>query len=71
MNSGFVEKRAEALAARLTGTSEERIAEAYRRLFGRSPDAEETRLGLEYLSRANWTSYARVLLSSNEMLFLP
>ncbi len=71
MNSAFVEQRAAALSKLLSGTEDEKIQEAYRRLYLREPDPEELRLGREYLSKSNWTSYARALLSANEFLFTP
>ncbi|HYO81860.1 MAG TPA: DUF1549 and DUF1553 domain-containing protein, partial [Bryobacteraceae bacterium] len=71
MNSGFVEDRAEALASSTKGAAAERIRMMYRTLFGRAPDSAEMKLGLEYTgSGNNWTSYARVLLTSNEFTFL-
>jgi cytochrome c553/mono/diheme cytochrome c family protein len=81
MNSDFVWNQAEHFAERLrangAANDRERIAQAYRILFGREPTAEEVRLGQEFLSDAPpsgeaspWTLYAQALLSSNEFLFL-
>ncbi len=70
MNSPFVERQAESLAARFNGAGEERIRAMYRCLFGRDPDAEELRLALDYLKQATWPSYARVLLTSNEFSYV-
>ncbi len=43
----------------------------YRNLFGRDPQGDELKAGLDYTSESeNWASYARALLSSNEFLFL-
>ena len=44
----------------------------YRILFGRDPTAEEVRLGRRFLreSEQSWPQFARVLLSSNEFLYV-
>jgi hypothetical protein len=42
----------------------------YSALFTREPDAAELKLGAEYVANGDWTSYARVLLTSNEFTFL-
>lgn len=70
MNSRFVEQQASALAARLAGEPSARITQAYRILYGRKPDAEELRLGRQFVQNNQWPQYIRVLLSSNEFLFL-
>jgi mono/diheme cytochrome c family protein len=70
MNSPFVEQQATALAGRFTGEDRKRITSMYRALFGREPQAEELKLGLEYVATGGWTNYARVLLSSNEFMFV-
>lgn len=69
MNSAFVEKRANVLADKLTGANAEKIRQAYRLIYTREADAEELRLGEEYLAKAPWPSYVRALLSANEFLF--
>lgn len=70
MNSPFVEQRATALAGQLRGTDTEKIRAAYRLLFQREPDARELALGLDYVKSGSWAQYARVLLGSNEFLFV-
>lgn len=70
MNSRFVEQQAQALAGRLPGEPPARIAEAYRLLFARKPDSVELRAAQQFLGNGTWTQYARVLLSSNEFLFV-
>ncbi|HET8548537.1 MAG TPA: PSD1 and planctomycete cytochrome C domain-containing protein [Bryobacteraceae bacterium] len=70
MNSGFVDKQAQALAARFGGDSRSRIRSLYAALFGREPRPEELKLGLEYAASGAWPNYTRVLLSSNEFLFV-
>jgi mono/diheme cytochrome c family protein len=70
MNSPFVDGHAAALARRFTGDDRQRVTSLYRTLFGREPQPQELKLGLEYISTGAWPSYARVLLSSNEFLFI-
>ncbi|HKS35908.1 MAG TPA: DUF1549 and DUF1553 domain-containing protein [Verrucomicrobiae bacterium] len=80
LNSPFVVAQAEALAVRLTADPKEsenqRIERAYRLLFGREPEKAETKLGLEFLCKADpagmsrWEQYAQLLLVSNEMLYV-
>lgn len=72
MNSGFVEERAKAFAERLAGSDSERIKQAYRILYGRVPDGEETRLGLTFVANQPdaWPRYAQALLGSNEFTFI-
>ncbi|MFO0280603.1 MAG: PSD1 and planctomycete cytochrome C domain-containing protein [Acidobacteriota bacterium] len=70
MNSPFVEKRAAALAAKLSGSQEEKVRQVYRRLFSRDPDSVELKLALEFLTGHDWLQYARVLLGANEFLFV-
>lgn len=70
MNSPFVEQRAAALAKRLNGSNEEKVKQAYRIVYCREPDAAELKLGLQFLVEGDWTQYARVLLGSNEFLFV-
>jgi hypothetical protein len=72
LNSEFVQERAKSLARRVENIDgdTERIHAVYRILFQRNADAEELRLGLEYLKTSNWIRYAQALLSSNELLFV-
>lgn len=70
MNSPFVASRAGALGKRLSGTDAEKISQAYRILYSREPDATELKLGSEFLRHGDWVQYARVLLGSNEFLFV-
>jgi hypothetical protein len=72
LNSGFVEKRAEAFAARLAGADDAaRIKDAYQILFYRDPAKEEMEAGLAYLKSdaKAWARYSQVLLGSNEFLY--
>ena len=74
LNSEFLTARAKALELRLRTAqpAEERIKQAYRIVFGRDATAEELRLGREYTAGGGsaWLSYAQVLLSSNELVFV-
>ena len=70
MNSPFVEEQAKALAARLHGENEARIRGRVPIVYGRDPDERELKLGLDFLREGDWTQYARVLLTSNEFLFV-
>ena len=74
LNSEFLTARAKALTSRLPDakTVEERIQQAYRLVFGREATAEELRLGRAYIAQSKdaWMSYAQVLLSSNELVFV-
>ena len=68
LNNSFVAAQAKALAERVNplGDDRKRIAEAYRLLFSRDPNEEETTLGQEFLAQAPWPQYTQVLLSSTE-----
>ncbi len=80
LNSPFMVRLSDALVERLNTDSGEddrcRIERAYRVLYGRPPTESEIALGIEYLGaspderRANWPSYAQVLLASNELLMI-
>ena len=70
MNSPFMEQRAIALAKRLSGSQDEKVKQAYRILYCREPDLDELKLALQFLADADWAQYARVLLGSNEFLFV-
>ena len=71
MNSPFVAQQSKALAERLTAATADdgaRIAQAYELLYGRVANADEVRLGLEYLGgkAERWPQYAQVLLCAAE-----
>jgi hypothetical protein len=79
LNSPFLQGQAAGLAARLRAEvpagGAGRIERAYRLLFGRAPTSHERELALGFLaeeggSETAWESYARVLLGSNEFLFV-
>lgn len=86
MNDDFVYTQAGKLAERVHSQATEtaRIAEAYRLLYGRAPNAKEIDMGLQFLKTTPerpgntvngepvtaWREYARVLLSANEFEFV-
>jgi mono/diheme cytochrome c family protein len=70
MNSPFATMAAEALGKRFDGTTEVKIRAMYQALYGRNPDAEELRDGIDYTAKEGWTGYARVLLGSNEFYYV-
>jgi hypothetical protein len=78
LNDLFVHEQADKLAARLMESRSDdqgRIELAYELCFCREPTAEETRLAEEYLEKVNspgeaWKSLVRVLLRSNEFVYL-
>jgi hypothetical protein len=80
LNSEFMIDCATALAARvqkLAAEDDVRIEHAYRLAYGRRPSAEEKRIGLEFLHRAEpkerlsaWQQYAHALLAANEFAWV-
>jgi hypothetical protein len=66
MNSAFVTARAEALAKQFQGN----IDGLYRRILDRPPTASEKDEALGYAAKAGWVSLARILLSSNEFIYV-
>jgi hypothetical protein len=83
LNNAYMLNRAELLTTRLQREAPgdgERIALAYRLLYGRSPKDSEQQLGLSYLTASaagppeeyqkRWRQYAQVLLSSNELIYI-
>jgi hypothetical protein len=77
MNDPFVHKQSAKFAERLArdySTDEQRIDAAYRIAFGRPPEADEAGKCKEFLSRyrerESWAGLARVLLSTNEFIFV-
>jgi hypothetical protein len=70
MNSPFIDEAAQSLAKRAEGAPENTVRTLYGALFNRLPDAEELRLGAEYIAKDGPGSYARVLLSSNEFNYV-
>lgn len=66
MNSAFVTARAEELAKQFNGN----IDGLYRRILDREPTAPEKDEALGYAAKAGWVSLARILLSSNEFIYV-
>jgi hypothetical protein len=66
MNSKFVEDRSTALAKELGG----HVDLLYQRILGRLPTAAEKDDALGYVQKASWQSLARILLSSNEFIYV-
>jgi hypothetical protein len=73
MNSPFVHDQAARFAARLRAEAPEdrtRIDLAHRIALGRPATGPEIAEGEAFLRRADWTAYAKVLLSSNEFVYV-
>jgi hypothetical protein len=77
LNSTFVSKQAAALDERLRREAGEearpRIERAYKLLYGRAPDAEEVKLGVDYVAAGGdgqWRQYLQALLGSAEFTSL-
>ena len=85
MNSEFVAERARNVAQSLLDSADlsdsDRIEQAYLRTLNRRPDAEEIDTGLTYLARLQsrfgsisgleaWQSLCRVLIASNEFVYV-
>ncbi len=69
MNSAFVNERSAALAKQLAG----HVDLIYQRILNRPPTAEETRDAIEYVAKTGdrgWQSLCRILLSSNEFIYV-
>jgi len=66
MNSKFVEDRSAALAKELGG----HVDLLYQRILDRLPKAAEKDDALGYVQKASWQSLARILLSSNEFIYV-
>ncbi|WP_435020037.1 PSD1 and planctomycete cytochrome C domain-containing protein [Tundrisphaera sp. TA3] len=81
LNSGFMERQAEALATRLNagpGDAADKVRHAYPLLYARPATDREVALGVAFLSRPDepgaslgrWERYAQALLAANEFLFV-
>ena len=76
LNSDFMATRAEILSAKLAAApradEQARLHTAYKMVLGRAPSQKEFQLGLEFLEDGanDWSHLAKVLLSSNEFLFV-
>ncbi len=78
MNSPFVVEQAKALAARTSGTTDDRVRTLYRLTLGRNPNDIEKNLAGEFVrlptdkssNLSGWEQLAQVLLLSNEFAFV-
>ncbi|MDA1274290.1 MAG: DUF1549 and DUF1553 domain-containing protein [Verrucomicrobia bacterium] len=80
LNSPFILRQAKSLASRLTANpsddTDARVQNAYRMLYGRVPEPNETRWAVEFLDKpgsgemSRWEQYAQALLAANEMMYL-
>jgi hypothetical protein len=79
MNSGFVADRSKIIAEKLTGDDRARTEAAYRLVLSRRPDNSEADAALSFVAGMKqrrgseldaWQSLCRVLLSSNEFLYV-
>ena len=73
LNSAFVLQQAEFLAERLKSESdapEQWMETSYKLCFGRPPTQKEVRLASQMLEELGLTQYCRVLLNSNEFVFV-
>ena len=80
LNSPFAIAQAKSVAARLHGSAgdsdETRVERAYRQLFGREPDREETAVAAGFLRQptaaglTRWEQYTQMLLAANEMMYV-
>jgi len=79
LNSPFMLTEAKAFAERIEASSKDqrsRVEQAYRMLYGRSPEKAEMKLGLKFLGEpqkgelTRWEEYAQMLLASNEMIYV-
>ncbi len=79
LNSDFIQNRAKALLQlpeiKKATTDDERLRLIYQRVYSRPPEADEVRLGLEYIRNskdpdAAWSQFVHALLASNEFHFV-
>jgi hypothetical protein len=83
MNSDFIVERARNLAKQSSaGSDSDRMKSLYLKILGREPSASEVDSGLSYLNQFQqkftgkrtaddaWFSYTRILLASNEYIYL-
>ncbi|MEZ5355962.1 MAG: PSD1 and planctomycete cytochrome C domain-containing protein [Bryobacteraceae bacterium] len=74
MNSDFLEKQSEALAARAARDAAgeaSQVKALYRYALARDPKADEIDLALTFVRQASWPQLAQALLATNEMIFWP
>jgi mono/diheme cytochrome c family protein len=74
LNNEFVLRQAGFLAERLQAHSpqlEQQIRQAYQLLYGREAKDHELKLGQEFVRQQSLALYCRVLLNSNEFVYVP
>ena len=69
LNNDFILKQAEFLAERIGNKNP--VDRAYDLLYGREPTERERQIGLQFLSKQPLAAYCRVLLNSNEFVYVP
>jgi mono/diheme cytochrome c family protein len=71
LNNEFVIRQAGFLAERLQREGGDPVERAYDLLFGRTPTQRERELGMNFLKSQPLAAYCRVLLNSNEFVYVP
>ena len=74
LNNAFVIAQAEHLAKRLSGeaaTRDGQVVRAYQLLFSRQPSANELTLARQFMATQPLEMYCRVLINSNEFIYVP
>ncbi|MHC4878954.1 MAG: PSD1 and planctomycete cytochrome C domain-containing protein [Planctomycetota bacterium] len=79
LNSPFMVRQAKALSQRVQSSGEnvdDQVLAAWRIVFSRDPDEQESALATAYLGKADdsrderWNQFAQILLASNELLIV-
>jgi hypothetical protein len=74
LNNSFVLRSADELAKRAKadagGDHEKQVRQAYRHVFTRDPDSTEAEAGREFVERFGLAALCRVLLNSNELMYV-
>lgn len=74
MNNSFVHQQAEAVAKRCGGADDERLAQVFRLVLSRNPDAEELAMARDQLASQppdkRWSALVQALFMLNEFTFV-
>ena len=72
LNHTFTLDMAKALAERIqgAGSAEEQVAEAFRILYQREPEAEERERSVKAITTLGLVSFCRAILNSSELIYL-
>jgi hypothetical protein len=74
LNNPFMLRMADCFAGRLEreagGTVDGELARAYQLSFGRAPEPPELAIGKEFVAQHGLAAFCRVLLNSNEFLYV-